>query len=368
MKAQKQIMAIMLAASTLVATAQDNNQFSPQVKEEGKTEFVPHWFMQVQAGAAHTRGEAKFGDLISPAAAIYGGYQFTPLWGLRAGISGWQAKGGWVSPQNAYKYNYLQGNVDATLDLSNLFCSYNPDRFFNAYLFAGVGLNGAFNNDEAVTLANKGYDLRYLWTDNKISPVGRFGLGTNLRLTSNLFFNIEVNANVLSDKFNSKKAGNVDWQFNALAGFTIKFGKTSRKTEPVYYEPTPQPTPVVKEEPKPVQEPAPVKQEKVSMTENVFFALNSSVIRSGEKQKIEKLAEFMKNHAECKVTICGYADKQTGNADINMRLSKKRAENVATQLKEMGIDSQRITVDYKGDTVQPFSTPEENRVSICIAE
>ena len=104
------------------------------------------------------------------------------------------------------------------------------------------------------------------------------------------------------------------------------------------------------------------------MTENVFFAINSSKIRTAEEQKIEKLAEFMKNHAECKVTICGYADKQTGNADINMRLSKKRAENVATQLKEMGIDSQRITVDYKGDTVQPFSTPEENRVSICIAE
>lgn len=84
--------------------------------------------------------------------------------------------------------------------------------------------------------------------------------------------------------------------------------------------------------------------------------------------KIEKLAEFMKEHTECNITISGYADKQTGNADINMRLSKKRAENVATQLKEMGIDSQRITVDYKGDTVQPFSTSEENRVSICIAE
>lgn len=104
------------------------------------------------------------------------------------------------------------------------------------------------------------------------------------------------------------------------------------------------------------------------MTENVFFALNSSAIPSGEQQKIEKLAEFMKNHPACKVTISGYADKQTGNADINMRLSKKRAENVAARLKEMGIDSQRITVDYKGDTVQPFGTPEENRVSICIAE
>ena len=122
------------------------------------------------------------------------------------------------------------------------------------------------------------------------------------------------------------------------------------------------------ETPKPVQQPAPVKQEKVSMTENIYFALNSSAIRNEEKMKIEKLAEFMKEHTECNITISGYADKQTGNADINMRLSKKRAENVATQLKEMGIDSQRITVDYKGDTVQPFSTREENRVSICIAE
>lgn len=104
------------------------------------------------------------------------------------------------------------------------------------------------------------------------------------------------------------------------------------------------------------------------MTENIYFALNSSAIRNEEKMKIEKLAEFMKEHTECNITISGYADKQTGNADINMRLSKKRAENVATQLKEMGIDSQRITVDYKGDTVQPFSTREENRVSICIAE
>lgn len=366
MKQKQTLMALALLCGA-TAFAQ-SNQSSLQIKEEGKTEFVPHWFMQIQAGAAHTRGEAKFGDLISPAAAIYGGYQFTPLWGLRVGISGWQAKGGWVAYNQLYKYNYLQGNVDATLDLSNLFCHYNPDRFFNAYLFAGVGLNGAFNNDEAVALANKGYELRYLWKDSKISPVGRFGLGTNLRLTSNLFFNIEVNSNILSDKFNSKKAGNVDWQFNALAGFTIKFGKTSRKTEPVYYEPTPQPAPPVKEEPKQVQEPAPVKQEKVSMTENIFFAINSSKIRTSEEQKIGRLAEFMKNHADCKVTICGYADKQTGNADINERLSKERAEAVGAMLKDKGIDSQRITIDHKGDTVQPFNTMEENRVSICIAE
>ena len=129
MKLRRNLTALVLGLSTIAAFAQtDGNTETRQIKEEGKTVFNPHWFMQVQAGASHTVGEAKFGDLISPAAALNVGYQFTPLWGLRAGLSGWEAKGAWVSPQTIYKYNYLQGNVDATLNLSNLFCGYNPTR------------------------------------------------------------------------------------------------------------------------------------------------------------------------------------------------------------------------------------------------
>lgn len=73
--------------------------------------------------------------------------------------------------------------------------------------------------------------------------VGRGGLGANIRLSDHVFVNLEVNANALSDKYNSKKAGNADWQFNGLVGFTFKFGKTYKKTEPVYYEPAPAPAP-----------------------------------------------------------------------------------------------------------------------------
>ena len=57
-----------LLLSSTVISAQEQ-----RIKEEGKTEFKPHWFMQVQVGAAHTLGEAKFSDLISPAAAIMAG-------------------------------------------------------------------------------------------------------------------------------------------------------------------------------------------------------------------------------------------------------------------------------------------------------
>ena len=374
MKLRRNLTALVLGLSTIAASiaafAQtDGNTETRQIKEEGKTVFNPHWFMQVQAGASHTVGEAKFGDLISPAAALNFGYQFTPLWGLRAGLSGWEAKGAWVSPETIYKYNYLQGNVDATLDLSNLFCGYNPTRFFNAYLFGGIGVNGAFNNDEAVALNDAGHRLEYLWRDSKVNVVGRFGLGTNLRISDHVFFNIEVNANTMSDKYNSKKAGNSDWQFNALAGFTFKFGKTYTRTEPVYYEPapTPAPAPVVeekKEEPAPAPEPVKVQP----MKQNIFFLINSSEIRSSEQGKVNNLIAYLKEHTDAKVSLCGYADKNTGNARINKKLSQERAEAVAEALKAEGIAADRITIDYKGDTEQPFNVIEENRVTICIAE
>ena len=82
-------LALLLAGSSMGAYAQN----------EKKSEFSPHWSMQIQGGAAYTLGEITFKEMISPSAAIYAGYQFTPLWGLRAGLTGCQAKGSWVTPQ-----------------------------------------------------------------------------------------------------------------------------------------------------------------------------------------------------------------------------------------------------------------------------
>ena len=339
-----------------------------RIKEEGKTEFKSHWLMQVQVGAAHTVGEAKFTDLISPAAAINVGYQFAPSWQVRIGVSGWQAKGRWVTPRQDYKYKYLQGNVDIVSDLSTLFCGFNPKRVFNGYIFAGAGLNRGFDNDEAVAIDAAGYPMGYLWTEGKFLAVGRLGLGCNLRLNDRLFINIEGNANVLSDKFNSKKAGNADWQFNALVGLTIKFGKGYKETPPVYYEAEP-----VVEQPKPapvVEQPQPKKEVVViqPMKQDIFFALNSARIQDDQKSKIDMLVEYLQKNSSAKVKVTGYADVNTGNSKINKTLSEKRAANVADVLKAKGIISDRIITDSKGDTVQPYKTPEENRVSICIAE
>ena len=279
--------------------------------------------MQVQAGAAHTVGEADFTDLISPAAAVNVGYKFAPAFGARLGVSGWQAKAGWVTPSQTYQYKYLQGNLDLMADLSTLFCGFNPKRVFNGYIFGGVGLNHAFDNRRRQTqLDTRSHELEYLWQDKQNLVAGRMGLGCDLRLNDRWLSNIEGNANVLSDKFNSKKAGNCDWQFNVLVGLNIKLGKSYKKTAPVYYEPEPiveqpKPQPVVKQ-----PEPEPVAVVVEPMKQNIFFALNSALLQKDQQSKIDAMVAYMEKYPASKVAITGYADKETGNPRINMTLSE----------------------------------------------
>ena len=83
---------------------------------------------------------------------------------------------------------------------------------------------------------------------------------------------------------------------------------------------------------------------------------------------IDELVAYMTKYPNAKVVITGYADKKTGNASINDRLSKQRSAAVLKALQAKGIAADRISTDAKGDTIQPFNVNEENRVSICIAE
>ncbi|HAS14877.1 MAG TPA: OprF, partial [Idiomarina abyssalis] len=78
----------------------------------------------------------------------------------------------------------------------------------------------------------------------------------------------------------------------------------------------------------------------------VEFDLNSSEIRSGERNDIDEMAEFMKEHPQLDITIHGHTDS-TGEAEYNQWLSERRAEAVANALVEKhGIARSRV--DFKG--------------------
>ena len=361
--------ALLSAAIPARVSAQASVEGTAEITEQEV--FNPHWFIQPQVGAAYTIGETKFADLISPAAAKSAGYRFTPAFGLRVGVSGWQARGSWVAPRHDYKFNYLQGNVDAMLSFTNLFCGFNPDRVLDFYGFIGAGAALGFHNKEAVALANAGCGFEKLWTGKKLFPAGRAGLGLDINLSRSFALNVEVNANALPDKFNSKKGSKADWQYNALVGVTYSFGGRSKKVVKaeetiIVEEPAPAPEPAPEPIPEPAPAPEPVKAAPAPMTQHIFFTLNSSKITRENQIKVDALVEYMKANPETSVTVTGYADKATGTSPYNMKLSMRRAQAVAAALKAAGISESRITVDAKGDTEQPFAEIVKNRVAIAI--
>ena len=385
----------MIVASLLLvcglATAQES-------KSDASLEFRPHWSLGVQGGVAHTRGEANFGELLSPAAQLNLTYRFHHAMGVRFGLGGWQGKAAVLTPANydLYGYKFGQVNVDYVLDLASAFGGFKHDRVVNPYILAGIGVAYGFNNEEATP--NKEH-LEYYWDKKFFAPIGRAGLGVDFRLGEKVSLGLEGNTNILTDKFNSKKAGNVDWQFNVLAGITVRFGKNTQTSQAYLDRLAAEEAAAAaaaakaeadrlaaekaareKAEREAAERAAAEKAAREAAaraaaeraakaaenSDNVFFTIGSSVIRKAEAEKIEKLAAWMQANPGFKVTLVGYADKETGTAKGNMKLSQNRVNKVKDMLVKLGVEPSQV--DFKGDTVQPFSVNEQNRVVTCTLE
>ena len=376
MKIKNILMSGVMAMGCLVANAQD----AP------KTEYVfnPHWYVQGQIGAQYTLGEVKFGDLISPNIQLGVGRQFTPIWGARFSINAWQSKGGineysWTDGakvgKEKYNWKFIAPQLDATFNLSNAIAGFNPNRTVSVGLLAGIGANIAFSNDDAVALAptdathNHGSEnLKYAWDGTKVRFLGRFGANVDFRIDDAWSIGVEATANVTTDKYNSKKAGNGDWYFNALVGVRYNIGKTysTRTITP----PAPVEKIVERIVEKIVEVPA-KSEERVKggkLRREVFFTIGKNQISQDGFNKIQEVVDFMKKYPEATVTVTGYADRGTGSAKFNDRIAARRADVVETELVNRGIARDRIVKSSKGSRVQPFNDNDMNRVTICIAE
>lgn len=379
--------------------------YAQQSKTDASVEFRPHWNLQLQGGAAYTIGESSsFGDQISPALFLSTNYRFHHAMALRLGIGGWQAKGVVVSPEQGYGFNFVQLNADMKFDLSSFIGGFNHRRVCSVYAFAGVGGLYGFDNDEATAIAESTStdELEYLW-DSKAFVAGRFGLGLDFRASDRVSLSLEGNANVLSDHFNSKRADNCDWQFNLLAGVAVSFGKNHR-TSQAYLEAQAAEEAARLAAEREATERARLEAEKAAKeqaereaaekaaeekaaaaaeaqrlakeradlaaahSDNIFFLIGSATIRKGEVEKLDKLVEWMQANGDFSVAVVGYADKETGSSKTNAELSERRANKVKDYLVKAGIAEERIELDFKGDSEQPFDESEKNRVVICTLE
>lgn len=79
-------------------------------------------------------------------------------------------------------------------------------------------------------------------------------------------------------------------------------------------------------------------------------------------QMIYEISQWMKDHPENNILVKGHTDSQ-GGKDFNLKLSKKRANEVKNLLVQSGIEANRIETEGYGDTkpLFPNDSPENMR-------
>lgn len=351
-------MVALMATSALSAHAQG-------VADDGKDyKPYPHMFVGIQGGGQTTFTNYDQLKLITPTASVYFGGWFTSVVGARLHVNGIWNKGGFEdnSLNFKYDYRYVTTNVDLLVNLCTLFGKKNwyP---VNVNLIGGIGLNYAWDNDDAY--AQRAL-LPLAWKDNRLTHNARVGAQVDFNLSKHWGLNLEVAANSLGDRYNSKVNEKDDWSLTAQLGLAYKFGyKKSTKVaepEPIVAEPV-YATRIdtiwyddVTYKEVPVEE---------KLERSIYYEIRKSELHDPQVE-INAIADFVKTHKNCKVSVKGYADKGTGTPALNKKYALQRAERATKGLIQAGVDAKIITTESFGDTVQPFAENDRNRVVITV--
>lgn len=374
----KKIFALaLIAAGTLTAQAQEATDDGKDYKP------FPHMFIGLQGGAQTTFTNYDQLKLITPTASVSFGAWFTPVVGARLHVNGLWNKGGFDDTYQGtaldfkYDYKYVTTNLDLMLNLCTLFGK--KDCYpVNVYLLGGIGLNYAWDNGDAYAQKTV---MPMAWDDSRLSHNARVGAMLDISLAKHWGLNLEVSANSLSDRYNSKVCDKDDWSVTAQLGLAYKFGfrKKDKASAPAVVAPVEsydegRNAEAVAAEPVYATRIDTVWYDDVqykdvtadrAIKKEIFFGIRESGVSQDDAQ-ISAVAEFLKGVKDGEITITGYADKGTGTPQLNMKYSRQRAEQTRQALIKKGVNPAIIkAVEWKGDTVQPY--PEDNdrnRVSI----
>jgi len=332
-----------------------------------------NWFISLGGGASmymgDQNGDAAFGDRVNWAAGLSFGKWYNPYLGFRLKLAGGQMKdfaymykgGSRVLTQKDFIYG--NGHLDLLWDVTNFWAPYNEKKLVRFIPYVGMGY--AFRPEKTID----GYPYK-----KSESPTVNLGVQIPFRLSKRVDFFLEGEYALLNEEFNRVNMGHEeDRMVSALLGFNFKLGRTDFEViEPMNYDllndlnnqinALRAQNDELRKRPERCPEcpqVMPVVQGVESMKNVVFFRLNSSQIDANQQGNIYNTAEYAKRHS-LPIKLVGYADKNTGTADYNWGLSERRAKAVANELiNRYGIPSNRISIDWQGDKVQPYPNTKE---------
>lgn len=353
--------------------------------------FFDNIFISVAGGVNIYHGEndsyGKFGKRLAPALDVNVGKWFTPSVGARIGYSGINAKG-WTSGQTVYAkdvfdkkaniYNEKFGvsylHTDFLWNFSNAVSGYKETRTWNFVPFFGAGWarsygNGAYNNEFAMSI----------------------GLLNNIRLCNLLDLTLEARHMFVNQRFDGVSRGSKgEGMTSVTMGLTFKLNCRNFKRAAAPVDVTPylsrikalesdnttlagknktladENTALRNRKPETVTVAG---ESKVSATPvALFFQIGKATL---DKKELTNLDFYVKNALQADrnktFTLYGGADKATGTAAFNQKLSKKRMQYVYDLLvNKYGISKNRLKTVAEGDRNNRFPEPELNRTVIIM--
>jgi len=372
------------AGLTLSAQSEYNSDKPGRSATFAKNSFWSNWFIGAGAGASMYFGpqdqHAAILDRMTVNPTLMVGKWFAPTWGLRAvGQAGKIHTFSGQDAQRMYSMMHMNAHVDFMFNMTNYFMKYKSDRFYNFIPTVGIGYSRRTAGWDDF------FDVRGF-----NGPTFNASLLNTFRISDRLSAFLEVGGYIVESRFDVGPKGSTHWNgiMNGNVGLILNVGQTGfteavlmdeglindlnsqinrlrgendeLRKRPVSCPPATPCPPVV---------PQPPVDASTYVPNVVFFRLNSAVIDTNQQISIFNTAEYLKANPDAKVKIVGYADRQTGTAEYNMKLSEKRAKNVAKVLVDKyKINSNRVQVEWKGSSEQPYKENAWNRVAIFFAE
>lgn len=343
--------------------------------------FWDNWFVGAGAGGSVYFGpadnNADFLDRVTVNPSLFVGKWFNPYLGVRfAGQAGTIHTFDGSKGERMYSQDHANARVDFMVNATNYLLRYKENRFYNFIPTVGIGAEHRFDDG----FKKRGFN----------GPTFHGGLLNTFRLSNRLSAFVEVSGYMVEKRFDRGPQGGTRWNGIATgtAGLILKVGKVGfseatlmddglvkdlndrlnklqRDNDELRKRPVSCP-PAVTPVPCP---PVPPVESSDYVPNVVFFRLNNANIDANQQISIFNTAEYLKANPSAKVKVVGYADKKTGTAAYNDKLSERRSKNVAKVLVEKyGISSDRVQVEWKGSSEQPYKENAWNRVAIFFAQ
>ena len=393
MKSKLVIFSLLLAGTAMTVNAQTKEKYVNEKATDNIFVSVTGGISMVNSG----KSEGKFGSP-APHITVSLGKWFTPVWGVRAQGGLWKANfdtehsygtfdanGLPVGESAGYDKNVGQLRLDAMYNLSNAIWGYNPDRVFNLSVFAGPGLTFAKTADGMVQYAEDGNSwARVPAGDQKGRVYVNGSVGLQGKFNVNKYWDIDIEArgelapSYLGHLSTAKTVGGI----YVGAGATYTFGgkkfvpyvskvdmdalndeinKYRSELEQAQADLANAKNALANVKPE-VREV--VKEVQVAGPRAIFFKIGSARLDDYGKVNIQLAAKILKANPDKKYKVAGYADKATGSASWNQKLSEKRAQVVYDALIAEGVDKDQLELVGFGGTENMFGKNFLNRVVI----